>query len=68
MRRVLIMSLLLITGLVLSQAIPQIFGPIPEWLSTVRQVLTMAFLAYIMIEFGREFDIEFDKARQYGKD
>lgn len=68
MRRVLVMSILLIVGLALSQLIPAILGPIPEWISEIRKVLTMIFLAYIMIEVGREFDIDFDNAGQYGKD
>lgn len=68
MRRVLLMSVLLIVGLLLSQLLPALIGAFPEWLTTLRQVLTMAFLAFIMIEVGREFDIDFENPGQYGKD
>jgi len=55
-------------GLVLSQAIPLLFGTPPQWVASLRQLLTMALLAYIMIEVGREFDVDFERPGQYGKD
>jgi hypothetical protein len=58
MRRVILYSLLLVTGMALSQL------PIVQSFSAMISTLTMIFLAYIMIEVGMEFDI--DKSRLGG--
>ncbi len=62
MRRVMIYSLLLVGGMALSQL------PFAQRLGPMISVLTMIFLAYIMIEVGMEFDIDKSNLRGYGVD
>jgi hypothetical protein len=52
MRRVIIYSLLLVTGMALSQL------PIVQTANASLMTLTIIFLAYIMIEVGMEFEID----------
>ncbi len=62
MRRVIIYSLLLLSGMGLSQlALVQLF-------SAAIAMLTMIFLAYIMIEVGMEFDIDKSRLGSYAVD
>lgn len=68
MRRVALLTTLLILGLALSQALPLLFGAPQGWLEKLRQLLTMTLLAYIMIEVGREFEVDFERPGQYGLD
>ncbi|MBX3010366.1 MAG: hypothetical protein KF832_02625 [Caldilineaceae bacterium] len=68
MKRILLLTSLLLVGLILSQLLPILFGALPEPLNHLRQFLTMALLAYIMIEVGREFEIDFSRKSQYAKD
>lgn len=65
MRKILLLSLLLILGLVFSQTIPVIFPFIPEWYYEVRDNLTMTLLAFIMIYVGREFKVNLKDKKQY---
>lgn len=60
MRKVILYSLLLVGGLLLSQFLPQA-GSI-QW--SVR-VLTMAALSFIMIHAGYEFELDKTRPRQY---
>ena len=62
MKRVLVYSLLLITGMGLSQ-----LGFAALWHEAIG-ALTMIFLAYIMVEVGMEFDIDKSRLREYGLD
>ena len=62
MRRVLVYSLLLVVGMVLSQL------PIVRSSNAVIMPLTMIFLAYIMIEVGMEFDIDKSRLGSYAVD
>src|SRR5215471_18239558 len=62
MKRVLVYSLLLITGMGLSQ-----LGFAALWYKAIG-ALTMIFLAYIMVEVGMEFDIDKSRLREYGLD
>ena len=62
MKRVIVYSLLLITGMGLSQ-----MGVAGAWTEVIA-ALTMILLAYIMIEVGMEFDIDKSHLRQYGAD
>lgn len=68
MKRIILLTALLLVGLVLSQLVPMFFGALPSEVSHLRQFLTMALLAYIMIEVGREFEIDFNNKSQYAKD
>lgn len=68
MKKVLIYSLLLVAGLVGSQVVPLLMGASYEGLGEAIRVLTMVFLAYIMIHVGLEFDIDKSNLRSYGWD
>lgn len=68
MKKVLVFSLLLIAGLVGSQAIA---GLEPERAATIGNVVriaTMTLLGFIMIHVGYEFEIEKSKLRSYAVD
>ncbi|MYI07328.1 MAG: sodium:proton antiporter, partial [Gemmatimonadetes bacterium] len=68
MRKVLLYSLLLFTGLALSQALPALTGDAHDGVATVVRVLTMTGLAFIMIHVGFEFHIDRSRPKQYGWD
>ena len=68
MRRVLIFSLLLLTGLGFSQALPTLTGDAHDTVATAVRVVTMVGLAFIMIHVGFEFHIDKSKPRTYGWD
>lgn len=68
MHKVLIYSLLLVLGLVLSQVLPHLVGPAYAHAAHVVKVLTMVALAFIMIHVGFEFDIDKGSLKQYGWD
>src|SRR6185503_232254 len=62
MRRVILYSLLLVTGMALSQS------PVVQLFSAPIATLTMIFLAYIMIGVGMEFDIDKSRLSSYAVD
>ncbi len=68
MRKVLIYSVLLLGGLVASQALPAVGPDVYEPLTYVIRLLTMVGLAFIMIHVGQEFDLDKSNMRQYGWD
>ncbi|HYO53884.1 sodium:proton antiporter [Archangium sp.] len=68
MRKVLIYSVLLLGGLVASQALPALGSGVYEPLTHVIRLLTMVGLAFIMIHVGQEFDLDKSNLRQYGWD
>ncbi len=68
MRRVALYSLLLFIGLGLSQALPAITGDAHDGVANAIRVLTMAGLAFIMIQVGFEFHIDKSNPRRYGWD
>lgn len=68
MKRTLILIALLVTGLVLSQILPIAFGVLPPVFLFARNFLTMTLLSFIMIEVGREFEIDLKNKRQYAVD
>ncbi|MCF8229839.1 MAG: cation:proton antiporter [Bacteroidales bacterium] len=67
MKKVLILSLLLLIGLVFSQILP-VFFSFYENVSHIIKIGTMICLAFIMIHVGYEFEIEKNNLKQYGKD
>lgn len=67
MKKVYILSLLLLIGLIFSQILPAFFG-FYENISHIIKVGTMICLAFIMIHVGYEFEIEKNNVKQYGKD
>lgn len=54
--------------MVLSQLIPTFLGVLPQWFVFIRHFLTMSLLAFIMIEVGREFEVDLKNKRQYAVD
>ncbi|QRK04757.1 sodium:proton antiporter [Archangium violaceum] len=68
MRKVFIYSILLLGGLVASQALPALGPGVYEPLAHVIRLLTMVGLAFIMIHVGQEFDLDKSNLRQYGWD
>ena len=67
MRKVLVFSVLLVVGLILSQYLDAILGDSGTARETVR-VLTMVMLAFIMIHVGYEFEIDRTRLKSYGFD
>lgn len=68
MKRVLILTLVLLTGLVLSQVVPLTIGALPPEFIFARQAITMALLSFIMIEVGREFTLDQGSKASYAVD
>lgn len=68
MRKVLIYSILLVVGLVGSQALPAAMGERYHTAAEVVALLTMVALSFIMIHVGYEFEIDKGNLRQYGWD
>jgi Kef-type K+ transport system membrane component KefB len=70
MRKVILFSLLLVVGLILSQAIPY-FVPAKEFLGLfhlVVKLLTLTALAFIMIHVGLEFELDKTNPKKYAWD
>lgn len=68
MYRLWLYSLLLILGLLGSQFVPALPAPLLRGLDPVLTFLTMTCLSYIMINVGREFQIDKSNMREYGWD
>lgn len=69
MKKVLLYSVLLVIGLLLSQFLPTFLHENAlKGLDLALSVLTMICLAYIMIQVGREFDIDKTRIGSYGAD
>lgn len=68
MKRVILLTSLLVIGLCASQILPLVLGELPAWYLSIRQFVTMCLLAFIMIEVGREFDVDLKNKKQYGVD
>jgi len=68
MKKVLVFSILLVIGLILSQLLPDLAGASFPILSEVITVLTLTGLAFIMIHVGYEFELDKTKLRSYGWD
>lgn len=68
MKRVLLLMAFLMTGLILSQIIPLYFGELSTSALLLRQIFTMSLLSFIMIEVGREFEIDLKNKKQYAVD
>jgi Kef-type K+ transport system membrane component KefB len=67
MKRILTLTLMLLLGLLLSQIVPLAID-LPHWFDVLRNFLTMGLLAYIMIEVGREFEIDLSKKKELAID
>ncbi len=68
MKRALMLTGLLVLGLALSQFLPLWVGVLPQWFTFSRHFLTMTLLAFIMVEVGREFEVDLKNKRQYAVD
>lgn len=67
MKQVLLFSILLVVGLVLSQFSEQLFGDSVTARETIR-ILTMIMLGFIMIHVGYEFEVDRTRLGSYGFD
>ncbi|HEY4618763.1 MAG TPA: hypothetical protein VIH09_11270 [Flavobacterium sp.] len=67
MKKVFILSTLLLTGLVLSQVLPVVVDNYSS-LNIYIKMCTIICLAFIMIHVGYEFEIRKDKIKDYGYD
>ncbi len=67
MHKVIIYAILLMVGLVMSQLLPSIIDHYSAFQPTLL-VMTMVALSYIMINVGREFEIDKNNIKQYGWD
>ena len=67
MRKVLLFSILLVAGLILSQYLEVMLGDTGTAREAVR-ILTMVMLAFIMIHVGYEFEIDRSRLKSYGFD
>ena len=68
MKKVLSFSLLLIVGLVLSQTLPGVMGESYQGLSDAVYMLLGCCLSFIMINVGREFELDKSNVGSYVKD
>lgn len=68
MKKVLLYSLLLVAGLVMSQIYPSFVGDHAALAQDIVRIGAMICLAFIMIHVGYEFDIDKSNLRQYGVD
>ena len=68
MKKVFIFSFLLVTGLILSQLVPHLLGDNFYSFKIFLDALLYVSLAFIMINVGREFEINKKQWRSYSKD
>jgi Kef-type K+ transport system membrane component KefB len=68
MRKVWIYSLLLLTGMVLSQALPPLMGSSYSAVREAFRFASMVLLGFIMIRVGMEFELRKDRLSSYGWD
>lgn len=65
MGKVLSLSLMLLLGLFLSQAYPYYVDPFSPQFLLIKNFLTMFLLCYIMVDVGREFEIDMKNKKKY---
>lgn len=68
MKKVFLFSLFLLFGLFLSQVLPPVFGDTYSVLEKISKNLMFICLAFIMINVGREFELDKNKWRSYAQD
>lgn len=68
MRKIILFSFFLMAGLVASQTFPELFGEHYQAVKMISNILLFVCLAFIMINVGREFDIEKSRWKSYTKD
>lgn len=68
MRKIILFSFFLVIGLVVSQFLPAIMGDNYSLVKTVSNTLLYVCLAFIMINVGREFEVDKTRWRSYTED
>ena len=68
MRKILMFSFFLMLGLVVSQFLPVLVGESYRFVKTISNILLYICLAFIMINVGREFEIDKSRWRSYRED
>jgi Kef-type K+ transport system membrane component KefB len=68
MKKILLYSVLLLSGLIGSQWLPGFMGSSYATAGDLVRILTMSCLSFIMIRVGYEFDIDKSRLRRYGWD
>lgn len=68
MRKVLLFSFFLMAGLAASQSFPALFGEHYPAVKMISNILLFVCLSFIMINVGREFEIEKSRWKSYTKD
>ena len=68
MRKILLFSFFLVIGLVVSQFLPTLVGEGYSMVKTVSNTLLYVCLAFIMINVGREFEMDKTRWRSYTED
>jgi Kef-type K+ transport systems, membrane components len=68
MKKVLLFTLLLFSGLTASQVFPSLIGESYELIKHFSDFIMFTALSYIMINVGTEFEIEKTKIKSYGTD
>lgn len=68
MKKVLLFSLFLLLGLSLSQILPPLFGEAYGVMEKISKTLMFICLAFIMINVGREFELDKSRWKSYAQD
>ena len=68
MKKIILFSVFLVTGLVLSQMMPEIAGESYKTFRFINGILLSVALSFIMINVGREFELDKSKWRSYRTD
>lgn len=68
MKKILLFSFFLVIGLVVSQFLPSMVGDNYSLIKTVSNTLLYVCLAFIMINVGREFEVDKTRWRSYTED
>lgn len=68
MKKIVLLSLFLLCGLFLSQCLPSLWGEAYQAFSGIARWLMFICLAYIMINVGREFELDKTRWRSYTSD
>ena len=68
MKKIIFFSIFLVTGLVFSQILPDILGDVYSGFRTIAVLTLSVALSFIMINVGREFELNKKQWRSYSKD
>ena len=68
MKKIIIFSICLVTGLIISQILPDLLGGNYGSFRSVNGLLLSVALSFIMINVGREFELDKSQWRSYRTD